>query len=129
MIHGWHIASTLMILWTWTHRCWTPSGNQICFLPMRRVPTSMMSPLTTNCFGFQRMAKCSTVSGKLPLVVTYSLLHLSPGLELPASAGQDVYQCYPFWSLVYYFHLKVGKSASGSQGLRIVILHKQYLFW
>lgn len=88
MIHGWHIASTLMILWTWTHRCWTPFGNQICSLPMRRGPTSMMLPRTTNYFVFQKMAKYSTVSGKLLSVTLFSLLHSSPDLEPPDSAGQ-----------------------------------------
>lgn len=67
----------------------------------------MMSPPTTSCFAFQKMAKSSTVSGKLPSAAPRSLLHFSPDLELHGSAGQDVYEYYPLWSLVYYLNLKL----------------------
>lgn len=67
-IHGWHTVNTRMIPWIWIHLCWIPFGNQICSLPMRKVPIFMMSPLTTSCCGFPKMAKCSTVSGK-PLLL------------------------------------------------------------
>ena len=47
-----------------------------------------MLPRTTNYFVFQKMAKYSTVSGKLLSVTLFSLLHSSPDLEPPDSAGQ-----------------------------------------
>ena len=66
----------------------------------------MMLPLTTNYFAFQKMAKYSTVSGKLPSATLCSLLHFPPDLQPPDSAGQDGYEYYPLWSLAYYLKLK-----------------------
>lgn len=44
-----HIVNTLMIPQTLTPPCWTPFGNLICSLPMKRVPTFMKSLQTINC--------------------------------------------------------------------------------
>lgn len=127
MIQGWHIASTLMIPWTWTHPCWTPFGNQIYSLPMRRVPTSMMSPPTTNCFEFQKMAKYSTVSGKLLLAApVYFIFLLAWGCLIPD--GKTYINIWLLWSLGYHLNLKIGENATGSHGLGNVILHNKNIF-
>lgn len=77
MTHGWLIKSIQMIPWIWTHPCWTPSGNQTCSSPMRKVPTFTRSPRTTNCWGFSRMEMCCIASGAIWPPVDY-LYHSKP---------------------------------------------------
>lgn len=59
---------------------------------------------------------------------TCSLLHFSPGLELPNSAWGDVCEYWTFEVLVYHLNLKLGESARGSHGLRNVILYNKNIF-
>lgn len=65
MTPGWHTKNIPMTLWTWTPPCSTRYGNQISFLPMKRVLTFMRSPLTTNCCVSSKTEMCSTVLGML----------------------------------------------------------------
>lgn len=64
MTHVWLTANILMIPWIWIPLCWILFGSQIYSLPMRREQISMTSQQTTSCWGFLKLERCCTVSGK-----------------------------------------------------------------
>lgn len=121
MIHGWHTVSTQMIPWIWIPQCWIRFGNRICSLPMKRVPISMMSPLTTSCCGFPKMAKCSTVLGKL-LVFSF---HFSRPIDVWLFRT-GFYAYMTLWFLVYYLNFKY-MNFRMFHGLISMILHNKYV--
>lgn len=61
---AWRTANTQTTPLIWIHLCWTPSGNRIYSLQMRKEPISTRSPLITSCYGFSKTAAFCTALGK-----------------------------------------------------------------
>lgn len=89
MTHVWLTVNILMIPWIWIPLCWILFGSQIYSLPTRREQISMMSQQTTSCWGFLKLERCCTVSGK---PVTFIFFSSSLSFS-PCFSGCSVHCC------------------------------------
>lgn len=132
---GWSCRQTSSpILLLLTQRCLNASGNLICFLQMRRAPTSTMSPKRISSFSYSAMETSSSAWGNYffnnsnnnNCFITYKLYIIKTinnnrikNVTTTANNNNNNYFYYYLWVLIIFVLIINELPAWGNQLFKI----------